>query len=278
MQNWQCRWSPTLGELEDTHQNIWGTREYENDTDPTVFFGLYGLPDFYALWRHKGKKAILWAGSDIQHFIKGYWLEDDGLSKMCPKGMAKWINKHCDSYVENEVEYLVLKSYGIESKIVPSFLGDVNQFEISFKPGNKLYTSVSGDDFKLYGWDYIPGLARQNPQIEFHLYGNNSQSPLFAEFPDNVIVHGRVPKEQMNEEIKEMQGALRLTEFDGFSEIIAKSILMGQYPVSLIRYFYLTGIDDISSILTKTEPNLRAKELYLKQLNNYEWNQKKQSI
>ena len=89
-EKWQCRWSPTLGALEEGHQDIWGTDDYTDIERPTVFFGVYGLPDFYTLWRHKGKKAILWAGTDIQHFRKGYWLEDNenGLKitsmPMCP--------------------------------------------------------------------------------------------------------------------------------------------------------------------------------------------------
>ena len=270
---WQCRWSPTLGELEATHQEIWGTKEYENDEDPTVFFGLYGLPDFYTLWRHKGRKAILWAGSDIQHFIKGYWLEDGGGIKTCPKGMAKWINKYCESYVENEIEYLALKFHGIESKIVPSFLGDVNKFEVRFKQGNELYTSVSGNDFKLYGWDKIPELAKANPDIDFHLYGNTE--PFETQGMHNIIVHGRVPKEQMNAEIATMQGALRLTEFDGFSEIIAKSLLMGQYPVSLIRYPHTLTLDRIWELPGISLPNEVGRKYYLKLLNDYPWNQKK---
>ncbi len=61
---WRCRYAPSLGPLEDTPLNIWGIDKYEptdplHSWNPVVFFGLYGLPDFYALWRHKGKKAIL---------------------------------------------------------------------------------------------------------------------------------------------------------------------------------------------------------------------------
>src|SRR5210317_1709798 len=81
----RCRWSPTLGELEDTAENIWGIKEYNPETDkdkPCVFFGLYGLPDFWALWRHRGKKWILWAGSDIIHFQNGYHLEYGGAIKI----------------------------------------------------------------------------------------------------------------------------------------------------------------------------------------------------
>lgn len=270
MQNaWQCRISPTIGDLEDTHQNIWGTDDYTDNTRPTVFFGLYGLPDFYVLWRHKGKKAILWAGTDIKHFLNGYWLDELGKIRLNPKALAKWIDINCKNYVENEIEKEALASVGITAFVAPSFLGDKNKFEASFKPGNKLYTSVSGDDFKTYGWDKIPALAQLYPQIEFHLYGN-ARPLLFG--TDNIIVHGRVSKEQMNREIKEMQGALRLTEFDGFSEILAKSFLMGQYPVSLIKVPHALPVEDIAQILNKTEPNMKARDHYFEYLNKYQWN------
>ena len=71
---WKCRYAPSLGALERTHQEVWGTEEYIPEKhlyDPVVFFGLYGLPDWYLLWRHKGKKAVLWAGSDVKHFLNG---------------------------------------------------------------------------------------------------------------------------------------------------------------------------------------------------------------
>jgi hypothetical protein len=272
MQEVRCRWSPTLGSLEDTAEAVWGIKEYVPDKDidkPTVFFGLYGVPDFYALWRHKGKRWILWAGSDIRHFVKGYWLEDGGEIKIDPRPLAKWISKYCESWVENEVEYRALKELGIESKICPSFLGDIKKFPLSYAQNDrpKLYTSVSGDNFELYGWDKIDELAEQNPNVEFHLYGNTKEWR--SDYP-NVIVHGRVSKEQINEETKDMQGALRLTEFDGFSEILAKSLLMGQWPVSEIGYPHTLRPDQIG-LLKHKEANVAGRDYYLKTLNKYPW-------
>ena len=237
MREIKCRTAPSLGGgFAGTPEQVWGTPPYYPETDlkkPCVFFGLYGLPDFYALWRHKGKRWILWAGSDIRHFTHGYWLDDKGNVKIGVEPLARWINENCESWVENTVEYEALKKVGIESKICPSFLGDVNDYQpqsIEEKP--RYYSSVSGNDFKLYGWDKINKIAEQNPEIEYHLYGGTipwKASP-------NVIVKGRVPPEQMNEEIKSMTGAIRMTKFDGFSELIAKSILWGQKPISLIPY------------------------------------------
>jgi hypothetical protein len=280
--NWQCRWSPTLGRLEDTHTKIWGTSDYKNDTDPTVFFGVYGLPDFYAVWRHKGPRHILWAGTDIIHLKNNYWLEDGGGIKIDNKGICKWLNKHCTNWCENKAEAEALMKLGIYATIQPSFLGDIDKFEVSFKPGNKVYASVSGDNFVMYGWDKIAQMAKDNPSIEFHLYGNKTLPPHWIDYASwnheryyaPIYRDGRVPPEQMNAEIKDMQGGLRLLGFDGFSEINAKSILWGQWPISEIEYQHFLKPDQISEILKKTEPNLEGREYYRKNLNNYPWNTK----
>lgn len=285
----QIRIAPSLGELEGHPNDIWGTSEYQGASlEPAVFFGLYGFKDFIALWSHKGPKFILWAGSDIRHFTNGYWLDAVGEIRLDPHALGSWIDQFCYSYVENEVEKEALEKVGIYSTltVVPSFLGKPEDFPVSFKAavgdvgmnvGNtnvRLYTSVSGNDFELYGWDKIPSLARQNRDVEFHLYGNTVEPPFQLAYRTNIILHGRVPKEQMNEEIKGMTGALRLTEFDGFSEILAKSVLMGQWPVSLIPYPHMLQPDEIKTLKCKLEPNLEGRDYYLARLNKYPWNTK----
>jgi len=266
---WQCRYSPTLGALESTHQEVWGTDDYIDDYRPTVFFGLYGLPDFYAVWRHKGIKEILWAGTDIIHFLNGYWLEDGGVIKVDRKAFGIWLSRNCGHWVENETERRALLEAGIFSRIVPSFLGDVRNFKVSFKPSKKikLYASVSGDNFLQYGWDKVEELASNHQDIEFHLYGSSNWKSNYQ----NVIVHGRLPKDQMNKEIKKMTGGLRLTEFDGFSEILAKSVLWGQWPVSLIEYPYILRPSQIDQLKGKHTSNIEGRNYYLKTLNQYPW-------
>ena len=128
---------------------------------------------------------------------------------------------------------------------------------------------MSGDDWKTYGWNKIPQLAYDNPDVEFHLYGNTKY---FGVDMPNVIIHGRVPQEQMNKEIKEMQGALRLTEHDGFSELIAKSLLWGQWPVSIIDYPFTLKPSQISELVNKKEPNLLGREWLLSAVNKFIWN------
>ena len=75
----------------------------------------------------------------------------------------------------------------------------------------------------------------------------------------------------MNEETKEMQGALRLIIMEGLSEIIAKSFLWGQYPISAIPYPNALSLNEIGKLKEKKEPNIAGREFYLKTLNKYIW-------
>ena len=271
-EQWYHRWAPSLGGLEGKPEDVWGTLPYnskEHIDKPTVFCGLYGLPDFYAMWRHRGRKAAWWAGSDIRHFIAGYWLDDEGETHIRPEGMAQWINKYCESWVENEVEQTALANIGIYAYVCPSFMGNIDDYPVSFEANGKYYASVSGDDFKLYKWDAVEELAKGYPELEFHLYGNTVP---WVTKNKNVIVHGRVPKEEMNEEVKHMTGGIRLLEFDGASEITVKSILWGQYPISVIKYPGTTRPEDISLLEYQKEPNLKAREWWIENLNQYPWN------
>jgi len=273
---WQCRWAPSLGDLESAHQEVWGTQDYKNDIDPTVFFGLYGLPDFYTLWRHKGEKHILWAGSDITHFQNGYWLDNEGLIRISPEPLAQWINEHCTSWVENKVEYDALYDLGISSTIVPSFLGKVEDYKINYTHNERpnIYLSANKGREIEYGWGIVEDIASQC-DVDFHLYGSDWETK-----HHNVFVHGRVPKEKMNEEVKSMQCGLRLNEhMDGFSEITAKSLLWGQYPIVWRGYGY--PIDSfrnkeeltkcLNAIKTKGRPNEQGRQWILTTINKYPW-------
>lgn len=280
MQNY-CRVAPSIGKLEGDPNDVWGTLPYYqadkiNDLEPTVFFGLYGLNDFYSLWRHKGKKWIFWAGSDIRHFKAGYWLDEKGEIRIRPAQLAPWIEKYCESWVENEVERLELRSLGIHAKVGQSFMGDINDYEVRYKPDArpKVYASVSSNDFELYKWKDIEHLAYKHPGIEFHLYGNTVEY-----VPDlplvNFIVHGRVPKEQMNREVRDMQAAIRPLEFDGFSEVLAKSVLWGQWPIAKIDYPYMLKMGGLDVLVYQQTPNKKGRDYYIKSLNSFPWVTKK---
>jgi hypothetical protein len=285
MKDFKCRYAPSLGDLEDTPLNVWGIYPYaklelnSNEDNPCVWFGLYGLPDFYSLWRHKGRKCILWAGSDIIHFQNGYWLEDGGAIKLDPTPLAEWINKHCESYVENEAEYQALLDMGITAKIVPSFMGNIDDYDITYKQNDRprVYLSTGFEREIEYGFGVIEDIA-DLCNVDFYLYGSNDWTSKHS----NVFVRGRVTKEEMNEEIKHFECGLRLNEFDGFSEITAKSILWGQYPITVIPHPEIDcarNKDELIKLLNglhlKNSHNIKGREYYREHLNLYPWNARK---
>ena len=142
----------------------------------------------------------------------------------------------------------------------------------------QVYLSVSGNDFTLYGWDIVEQIADQC-DVDFHLYGNTEP---WDTKHSNVFVHGRVPKEQMNEEIKNMQCGLRLcVQMDGASEIMMKSIFWGQHPITPASYKYphVDGFRNLKHLVwllnnlkQKTKPNMEALRYYRKHVNMYPWN------
>jgi len=278
---WYCEWAPSLGDLERDALSAWGTPPYEQEkhiNENVVFFGLYGFPSFYKLWKHEGKRYILWAGSDILHLKGGYHLEDGGGLALSPQDISVWINKHCENWVENTTEQDALKELGIRSQVCPSYMGSLD-IPITFKPALdyvKVYASASNDP-NAYGWPTIERIAGKVPFVDFHLYGIDG----WRTEHKNVVTHGRVPKEKMNKEIANMQGALRLNRFDGCSEILVKAVLQGQYPLVRVphpKVDTFTTDDDIIDWLhklkDKTEPNTEARNWYLTNLNRYPWNEK----
>lgn len=267
----QVRIAPSLGALERHPNEAWGTTDYVSEKEPVVFMGMYSLSDLKAFMEHEGEKYVFWCGSDIRHFINGYWLDDDGVIKVPPQAIAPYLNKY-EHWVENDVEAKALNNVGIDTKVCPSFMGDINKYRLEYKPTSypQVYASVSGDDFKLYGWDKIEELAAQYPRVEFHLYGNKQT---WETHNKNVVVHGRVPKDVMNREVKKMTGGIRPVAFDGFSEVLAKSVLWGQWPIATIKYPYMLGLSDLDK-LENRPPNKEGRAYYRKILNNYPWRKK----
>jgi len=276
IKQWYCRIAPSLGGgFAGTPESAWGTSTYNQDfhiNKNVCFFGLYGLSDFYTLWRHKGQKAILWAGSDIIHLKNNYWLNEIGDIRIDNKGICQWINKYCENWCENEVEEKALASIGITSKVCPSFLGNVDDYPLSYQYNEKpkFYTSVSGNDFELYKWDEVIKLSDRHPEVEFHFYGNTEKYHYLTDnnYP-NTFFHGRVSQEQMDNETKGMTGAIRLLEHDGCSEIIVKGALRGHYSISTIEYPHTS-----KEIQNEKEPNIKGREWVLNNVNKYPWNTK----
>lgn len=222
--------------------------------DPVVFFGLYHPLDYLKFLSVRGLRAVFWAGGDAVNLLKHpHW------ARLIGGRSARHI---CETPPEQETLY---KS-GIWAEVRPVFFGDPNDFPVSFFPSNRpqvFLNSHPGREAE-YGVDVVERIAPSVPDVTFHVYGGGQRVS-----PPNVVHHGMVSEEKFNEDIKNYHCGLRLNHIDGFSEVTAKSILMGQYPITRIP---APNIDSFSTeeelinllkrLKYKKEPNYFARQFW----------------
>ena len=222
-----------------------------------VFFGMYRPSDYLKFLWHRGQKTVHWCGSDI---LQAGW-------------HYRWMSKIKANHIcENEIQHYILKlmlrPQPVEIKY--TFLSNPDDFPISYRqsetPG--VFIHINKDAETESGFFTLERIAQRLPEIKFHIYGKVAQQNSFP----NIYFHGFVPEKRFNREIRQYHSSLRLHEVDGFSEIIAKSVLMGQYPISKIRYPYIDTYKDedelvelLQELKNKNEPNYKARNYYLEQ-------------
>lgn len=227
--------------------------------EATRFYGLYHPKDYFRFLKCKGKREVYWQGSDILQ------LKNTDEIKWC-EAISAVNAKH---FCENEVCQKRLKEKGISAKVKYQFWGDVNNYPISFKTSlnPQIWLCAHPGREIEYGVGIVECLAELLPNFTFHIYGINGASK------SNLFYHGIVSSEQLDREIKDYQASLRLNSFDGFSEVVSKGILLGQYVISTIKYPCITRfcspeklVKALKRIATKKHPNYRARNYYLRLL------------
>lgn len=268
-------------------QDTWGLDEWlgwNDENQNVLFFGLYTKNDYDTFLRHKGKKTIFWCGSDIQNLLGNY--DSRRILKLFPE---------TEHWCENEVEAENLRRVGVEAKVCPSFLDDTDNYSLSYKHSKTPHIFLCGHDKREdeYGVDLVKRIAPRLPDTIFHIYGINPNSSYFSTILDplnksvvidvdypNILYHGKIPEEQFNNEITKYQCGLRPNEHDGFSEVTAKCVLNGGYPITRIKYpniwNYQTD-DELVELIAKlkymTAPNIEVRSYYLKTINQFPFNQ-----
>lgn len=259
--------SSSIKPFREKAEKAWGLERYEYPRDkyfPVVFFGMYHIGDYWHFIRHAGKKIIVWAGSDILNLLR--W--------RIPARLFR--NTEC--YCENQLEWAELRTLGIKSDIAPTFLEDINDFKISYKPRDKfhVYLSVKPGRENEYGLGLVNRIAPKLPEVVFHIFGEATSCPAawVADKQIRIFYEGTISNKEFNENIKNYHCGLRTNEHDGFSEITAKSALMGQYPVTKIYYPYIDNFrdeEDLIHLLKKLSQNKKPNKdarIYYRQILN----------
>ncbi|MCK9370401.1 hypothetical protein M0R04_10875 [Candidatus Dojkabacteria bacterium] len=211
-------------------------RRLSYEGDYTLFLGLYHWIDYLKFLLTLGKKRVLWCGSDILNLNK-FWAFILKLTK-------------AEHICENQVEQGVLSGFGIEPRVQPVLLTNPKRYKRCFRPSKypEVFVNCHEGRTKEYGLETIIKIAPKLPEVLFHIYGIEPYDPFL---PNNIVFHGKVSESEFDKDIKQYQGALRLNLFDGFGEVLAKSILMGQYPISKIQYPGITSYVNENDLITK---------------------------
>lgn len=269
MRGYYLRTSSSIVNFREKAEKIWDIERYQWPRDifkPAVFFGMYHIGDYLAFLKHLGPKSILWGGSDLTALINA-------------KLPYYKLFRNADNYVENNLERKELDMYGIKAKVVPSFLEDIDNFPISYEPKDRVhvYISIHPGREEEYGVELIKRIVPHTPNAYYNIFGGT-----FSGFDgDHILHHGRVTNEYFNQEIKKYHCGLRINSHDGFSEVTAKSILMGQYPITRIKYSGIPSYETeeqliklINSLSDMKEPNIDGRDFYRQQVNVYPWVEK----
>lgn len=247
----------------------WGLKKWEGWQDPDkeiLFFGMYEKRDYDVYHNCEGKKTIFWCGSDILKMIR-----DPDAARIVKE------NPETEHYCETEVEANNLRSVGLDPKVVPSFLANTNNYPISFSTplkGEKWKIWLSGhpNREKEYGFEDAKEVAKMFDNVEVHLYGVDGENT------ENVFYHGFVPEEQLDKEIKKYHCSIRGNEHDGISEVVIKSLLLGQYPITKLPYEGVWQYDTVGSLAgyitllqQQIAPNYEPRIKWLKKINQFNW-------
>lgn len=260
--------SPGVKQFSEKAQNVWGLKLWEGPSDPDkdlLFFGLYFQEDYDTFKNAVGNKTIFWCGSDILAMMKS------------PERWMAVRGENIKHYCETEVEAANLIKMSIMPEIVPSFLGNIKDYPISFQP------PTNGENWKLwlcghpgreseYGFNEAKEIPNIFDNVEVHLYGVDGKNT------DKIFYHGLVSEEQLDKDIKKYHCALRGNFHDGVSEVVLKSLFLGQYPIARLPYegvwqYKNFGelIENITKLQTMVQPNYEARSIWLKKINNFYW-------
>jgi hypothetical protein len=232
--------------------------------EDTFFNGLYFDIDYKIFAKHCGKAIVFWNGSDAIR-----------LAERPHKEWKKAIfSREAVHLCHSEITKLTLHYIGIEATVHPLFFGKIEDFDVSYKwkPVPNVYLNAHPEREKEYGLPMLVSLAKELPCIIFHVYGGARSEDLH-----NILYHGRVPESQMDREIANFQGTLRLLkpEFPEWvtpasSQTMVKSALMAQYAISIVNIpgsWWGRTEEALKTLLQKLpearQPNLKFRSIFL---------------
>ena len=205
---------------------LYDLKEYNNDYEPTIFYGLITDNDICTLEKNKSLKVIIWTGGDINYKIN----RSADLSVMFLKNIKRILKvpkiKHISisSFISKS-----LTDLNLPFKMVPIMGLNFNLYKPIIKgPCIYLYTSPSYS--KYYGEELYVKLIKKYKNIKFIItccklaYQNCEKKLLNIE---NIPVNYYTKEQLLNNIYSQCFIGLRLTDHDGLSATVQELGLFG---------------------------------------------------
>ena len=197
-----------------------GFEKYRDPSSPALFLGTYFKSDVDTMARHRGPGYVFWNGTDAVHLGKNpEWVR-------VLKGLPLRHATHHDGLAD-EVGALL----DVPVEVSPTLFNDPMGYHVLFKYSvpHCYFMNTHGMRSHEYGVpEAIEAFSALDPDLfRLYIFGHRPSYPR----PGNVEYRGLWPEKVMDRACSAMQGALRLNEHDGTSQIVIKSRLWGQWPV-----------------------------------------------
>ena len=193
--------SNALKHFSDRFMKKYKLTTYTDDSKSTLFFGIYDHNDMQSLIKHKGKKYVMFGGTDVTNLKKN----------ISRKNLLN--NQKVSKYftISNNVDQRVRELGFISTQIDLSF-HDNKLFAPISKYGNKIYiyNGYSPGNEQLYGKEQYEEVVKRLPQYEY-IYSNQL----------------KLKHEQMPALYAQCFMGLRLTPNDGNASTVQEMTAMG---------------------------------------------------
>lgn len=205
-----------------------------------VLYNVYTYKEFYKIAR----LAKLCGTKVFTH-----WIGTDALEAVNVdiKEIRKNVTLHfaCFKGISDE-----LKAIDIDATVLPIVPFNYS-FKLSKMPNEHavlIYMPTNKEDF--YGKNFLEKVWTQFPELDFHIVGNTNNTQ-FSSFK-NVISHGVLSKDQMEQLYDNISVIIRIPRHDGLSMSVLEGLVKGKYVIWNYEFpfcYYANNAEQISKQL-----------------------------
>ncbi|MDE6624936.1 MAG: hypothetical protein K2K56_01055 [Lachnospiraceae bacterium] len=185
------------------------------------------------LARMLNKKVILhWIGSDVYNYTH------NTRSIFSSKPYTGNVSHIAGSPLLQEE----LAAAGVQADVIPiiPFGMKLELMKVPERHAALVYLPKGKEEF--YRGDIVRELAIRNSDINFHVVANDGYAPL--DLP-NVIFHGNLDSEKMNELYSQISILVRLPEHDGLSMMVIEALAKGKQVLYRYEHPYVYTPDSL---------------------------------